>query len=311
MLTIQGISTGSSITGLLVNNNPLPIVVEMSTAYGTEAQSGGNVDYKRGYVTLELNKQEYDLQEWATVSESGNRIEIRRIWHERPPALRRFFDPFAGAAGAGMGIENLLGEFGWGNYSIASQYLLMPIYETILRGQAIEFNDLIRRSQFSFEIKNNKLRIFPVPDSGFANEKLWFEYTVKADKFNKIVGNPFSGSAGGIVSDYSNAPYTNIMYSHINDIGKRWIRKYTLALVKVMLGNIRNKYAQIPIPNSIVQLNGDSLIDQGKREMDELVSTLRETLETTGKNAQMRKMTENETNSTEILKRAPNIFYIG
>jgi hypothetical protein len=313
MLSIQGSSTGSNLTGVLVKGSPLPYIVELSTPYGVEARSGGNVDFKKGYITLQTGVQDYDLQAlWAATSESGNRIEIRRVWHDRVPALRRFFDPFAGAAGSGMGIENLLGEFGWGNMSIASTYLLMPVYETVLRAQAIEFNDLIRRSQYSFEINNNKLRIFPVPDASWESMPLWFEYNVKRDKFDAILGNPNGGTAStGVISDYANAPYGTMQYQYINDVGKRWIRKYALALCKLMLGNIRNKYAQIPIPNSEVVMNGNELISQAQQEMDLLTQNLRETLNEAGKRMQMQRAKEVEENAADILRRVPNVFYIG
>lgn len=319
MLSLQGTSTASSATGMLIKSAPLPYIVELSQAYGTEAGTNGNIEVRRGHVTLTQGQQNYDLQSlWSSVSESGNRMEIRRIWHDRSPAIRRFFDPFAGSAGAGLGIDNLLGEFGWGNYSIATQYLLMPIYETLLRAQAIEFNDQIRRSQFSFELHNNNLRVFPVPDDVQDGMNLWFEYVITKDKFASVFGAPgyVSGSSsvstqGGVTSDYANAPYTDIPYSSINDVGKSWIRKYCLALCKIMLGNIRNKYNSIPIPNAEVAMNGNELISQGTQELQDLHQSLRETLNETGKRSQMQRTQEIEQNVTEILKHVPNLVYIG
>ncbi len=314
MLAMQGMSTGSSISQKLIKSNPLPYVIEMSQMYGTEASVGGYVDIKKGYITLQSGVQEYDLQGlWANVSESGNRIEIRRIWHERPPAINRFFDPFAGGAGMGIGVGNLLGEFGWGSYSVASQYLLMPIYETLLRVQAIEFNDQIRRSQYSFEIHNNKLRLMPVPTDADTNVLMWFEYIVVEDKFAASLGSPgtVGGSGDGVASDYSNVPYTFMQYSTINDVGRRWIWKYTLALCKIVLGGIRSKYDTLPIPNSEMRMDGLTLRQEGQQEIETLMTTLRETLQETGKKAQMEKARENEENSMEIMRRVPNVIYIG
>ena len=251
MMSLQGISTGSSVSQKLLKSSPLPYIIELSQMYGTEVGAGGQVDFFKGSITLSSGIQDYDLQAlWADVSESGNRIEIRKVWHSRGPAINRYFDPFAGGAGMGLGVQNLLGSFGWGNFTVASQYLLMPIYETLLRVQAIEFNDLIRRSQFGFELKNNKIRIFPIPGMEDNNTRLWFEYTVTQDKFAALYGAPGTIGAGGVASDYSNVPYTIVQYSNINDVGKRWIWKYTLALCKIVLGGIRSKYDMIPIPNS-------------------------------------------------------------
>lgn len=323
MLSLQGISTGSSVSGKLIKSNPLPYVIEVSQMYGTEAHVGGYVSFHKGYISMQSGVQDYDLNSlWSNVSESGRRIEVRRIWHERAPAINRFFDPFAGGAGMGLGVQNLLGEFGWGSYSVASQYLLMPIYETLLRVQAIELNDQIRRSQFSFEIKNNNLRIFPVPTDGDTGTYLWFEYIVVADKWAAQLGAPgefASGSAsgsqiseisGGVSSDYTNVPYDFIQYGLINDVGRRWIWKYTLASCKIVLGGIRSKYDTIPIPNSEIRLDGMTLRQEGMQEIEQLIDKLRETLVETGKNAQLEKARENEENVTELLKHVPNMIYI-
>lgn len=315
MLNLQGASTGSSITQRLVRGSPLPMVVEISAQYGTEAGTGGNVDWKKGYIDCNNNQQEYDLQAlWGAISESGNRIEIRRIFHERTPAISRGGFGF-GDIGAGPtdGTNNLLGEFGWAGYdgglngfagaATTGQFLVMPVYETLLRIQAIEFNDTIRRSGYSFELINNKIKIFPPPGGG---DRLYFQYLVKKDKMASDI-NP----SGDIISDYSNAPYTNMVYTQINDVGKQWIRKFALALAKETLGRILSKYEGIPIPNSDVRMDGSILRQESKDEKDTLWDQLRETLEEAGRAAQMKKASENEENSQKILMKAPTLIYIG
>ena len=318
MMTMQGITTGSSLTGVLLKSNPLPFLIEMSQMYGTEAGVGGLVSYRKGYIKLVPNQQDYDLQSlWSAVSESGNRLEVRRVWHERDPAIKKFFDPFAGGASYGLGTQNLLNEFGFGNYSVASQFLLMPIYETLLRIQAIEFNDQIRRSQFGFEIKNNMLRIMPVPDNQWLGAKLWFEYTVLEEKMAASVGAPgqtgsFNSStiSRDVITDYSNAPFDFVQYQYVNDVGRRWIWKYTLASCKIVLGNARSKYDAIPIPNDNIRLDGLTLRQEGMQEIEQLTLFLRETLEQTGKRAQMEKMAESEARMNEIFRQVPMGFYI-
>ena len=311
MLSIQGHTTGSSISQKLIKGSPLPFVIQLSQMYGTEAGVGGEVPYHRGYITLRDGVQDYDLQDlWSNVSESGNRMEVRRIYHERSPAINRYFDPFSGAAGMGLGVQNLLGQFGWGNYSVASQYLLMPIYETLLRVQAIEFNDMIRRSQYGFEFKDNSIRLFPIPTPDDTGIQVWFEYTMMEDKFAANVGSPTTTGGGGVISDYSNAPYDFITYSLINDVGKRWIWKYTLSLCKIVLGGIRAKYDVIPIPNSEQRLDGLTLRQEGQQEIEQLMTQLRESLEEAGKQRQLEKAKENETNANEILRFVPTRIYI-
>ena len=311
MLSLQGYPTSSNVSQKLIKASPLPFVVQLSQMYGTEARVGGEVEFHKGYITMEEGVQDYDLQDlWSAVSESGNRLEIRRIYHERTPAINRYFDPFSGAAGMGLGVQNLLGEFGWGNFSVASQYLLMPVFETLLRVQAIEFNDQIRRSQYGFELKNNDLRIFPLPTADDFGIKIWFEYTVLPEKFAANVGAPGETGGGAVVSDYSNAPYDFIPYTQINDVGKRWIWKYTLALCKIVLGGIRAKYDTIPIPNNELRLDGLTLRQEGQQEIEQLLMQLRESLQESGKERQMEKAKLNETNSNEILQFVPNLIYI-
>lgn len=321
MLALQGAptSTKSNFTQKLMKANPLPFVIELSHMYGTEASVGGKVDMKRGYVDLQTGEQEYDLQcLWGSVSESGNRVEIRRVFHERSPAISRGGFGFGDASsGPNDGQNYLLGEFGWAGYdgglnnaggATTGQFLVMPIFETVLRTQAVEFNDQIRRSQYSFELVNNKLRIFPRPATG---QRLWFDYYVEKDKFAASSAGASGTSTTSIVSDYSNAPYNNMLYTNINDVGKRWIRRYTLALAKETLGRILSKYESIPIPNSEVRLDGPTLRQEAEKEKDTLWEQLRETLGETGRRSQLEKMRENEENSQQLLKGAPLLLYIG
>jgi hypothetical protein len=308
MMSYQGMPLSQSFSQTLIRSTPLPFIVRLAADYGTEAQSGGSVDIKRGYVTLQQGVSEYNVQSlWAQASESGNRLEIRRVFHERVPAMQRFFDPFAGT---GTDMSSLLGSFGWTGYAVASNFLIMPLYETLLRAQAIELNDEIRRSGFSFQVRNNKIKVFPLPDT--SGDRMWFEYCVVDDKFR--VTNVASGSDSrgqtDLVSDYSNVPFTFVPFADINDVGREWIYRYTLGLCKVTLGNIRSKYSSLPIPDAEVQLDGTTLRQEGQQELEKLEEYLRETLEQTGKAAQMQKQQENEDNMKKILSNVPTPIYI-
>lgn len=315
MLALQGLSTGSNATQRLIRGSPLPFIIEISEQYGTEAGVGGNVDWKSGSIDIVAGQQVYDIQSlWGDVSESGNRIEIRRIFHERTPAISRGGFGF-GDVGVGPndGTNNLLGEFGWAGYdgglngfagaATTGQFLVMPVFETLLRVQAVEFNDIVRRSQYSFELINNKIRLFPPPSD---TDKLWFQYLVKKDRFTSSIDE-----RQDVVSDYSNAPYSNIKYAQINDVGKRWIRKYALAIAKATLGRILSKYEAIPIPNQNVRMDGPQLRSEAEREIEVLHTQLRETLEQTGKKAQMEREKENANNAQEIVAKIPLQLYIG
>lgn len=318
MFALQGapLTASGNLTHTLVVTNPLPYIIEVSQMYGTEAGVGGLVDWKKGFVDMVAGQQEYDLQNlWAAVSESGNRIEIRRVFHERIPAIARGgFGSGDVGGGPGDGQSYLLGQFGWAGYdgglntaggATMGQFLMMPLFETVLRTQAVEFNDQIRRSQYSFELINNKLKVIPIPTW---DDKIWFQYTVKADKFASITSGSVSGS---VISDYSNAPYNNMLYMNINDVGKRWIRRYTLALVKESLGRVLSKYEELPIPNANVRMDGPILRQEAEREKTTLWEQLRETLLETGRKAQMEKMRDNELFAQEILRLSPLLIYIG
>lgn len=299
--TLKGNPTGTNYSGKLVQGSNLPDLVAISDAYGTLAGVGGNTDIKTGSIDLVSGQQRYDLDTlFADVSESSNRIDVVKVFHEATPAVNRFFDPYSVS---GQGTLNLIDEFGFGSFSPAAQFVLMPIFEDMLRIQAIEFNDQFRKSAHSFNIVNNKLQIFPIPTS---NGKLWFEYFVR-DEFIQNSTNVKSD----VVSDYSNIGYDFIPYTTINDVGKQWIRKYTLALAKELLGAIREKYSSVPIPGSEISLDGAALRAEAQTEKDALIEQLRENLEELSRKNQF-EIRNNESNyQQEMLRKVPLTIYTG
>jgi len=241
LLTFQGqnISSLGNLTGKAVTVDNLPYVIEIGKGYGREVGVGGYADWKKGFIITQPLQQTYDLQElWANEVENCNRIEVMRIFHDFPPAFARIYDPFSMT---GMSYSNVLNELGFGAYSPAVQFLMTPIFEDLLRGQAIQFNDMVRKSAYSFELVNNKLKLFPIPTFSF---KVYFNYMVRNDRLSGSLATNGTGS----VADYANIPYNNITYSNINSVGKQWIRKYFLACCKEMLGIVRQKYQSLPLP---------------------------------------------------------------
>ncbi len=312
MGVLQGSSTNVNLTQTNVVGSGLPYIIKLAQGYGTEFGVGGNVDWKKGWIDAKAGQQTYDLQTlWGNVSESFNRIEIRRIFHNMPPASARIYDPFSMT---GMSYSNVLNEMGFAGYSPATQFLMTPIFEDLLRMQAIEFNDLVRKSGWSFEIVNNKLKLFPIPTRDF---RMYFEYVVAKDRDNQGFtnsGSYYSGSqvvSSSVVGDYSNAPYDIIPYTTINSVGKQWIRKYFLALCKELLGAIRQKYQSIPIPGAEVTLDGAELRQEAATEKTDLITQLRENLEATGRKAQMELRAEEARQMQEALQRVPMGIYIG
>ena len=250
------------------------------------------------------DQQEYQWDTlFADVSESCKKIDIVRVFHEPTPAINRFFDPYSVS---GQGTLNLIDEFGFGSFSPAAQFILMPMYEDMLRIQAIEFNDQFRKSAFTFNIVNNKIRVFPIPSSTTLMTTLYFDYIVRDEYFanSTIVKS-------NVVSDYSDAEYDFIPYRNINDVGRQWIRKYTLALVKELLGAVREKYSTIPIPGSEVSLDGAALRAEAQNEKDNLMTQLRETLDDLSRKNQFEYRNTEATQTQEMLQKIPLAIYIG
>ena len=310
MLNLYGSATSSNGTGSNLSGQKVSAnfggLIELAEEYGTEAGSGGNVTYYTGSLAVSSSQQIYDLTDSDLVSlESGtpgtDDIEIKRIFHDPPPALVKYFDPFVGT---GLGSQQMMETFGWGQYSPGVSFMMMPLYADMLRLQAIEFNDQIRKSAYSFELINNRLKLFPIPN-GVNFTKVYFHYILKDDR-----SNPLKGKLGR-VSDFSNVPYQNITYSNVNVVGRQWIRRYTLALAKEMLGYIRGKYSALPIPNADVTLNGSDLISAAQTEKEGLITELKEILDTMSRQAQLERKAAESTAMQDQMNKIPLKIYIG
>jgi len=296
----------------LVDGSYLPTAIRMAQQYGTQAGVGGSTAIKKAYVTLTSSVQIYDLMTQATDAESGrsfgaifsgsSTVDVTRVYHEAVPAITRFFDPYSVGA---QGTLNLMSELGFGNYSPAAQFLMMPLYEDVLRMQHIEFNDHIRKSAHTFNIVDNKLEIFPVPAINHP-DRIYFEY-MSRDEFEHDSQSIQAES----LSDYSDIPYDFIQYSNINDVGKQWIRKYTLALSKELLGAIREKYSSIPIPDAEISLDGAALRAEAQVEKDYPITQLRENLDEMSRKNVMENKAHESTHHQEMLRKVPLKLYVG
>ena len=306
-LSLEGSSTTIESNNQIIKPN-MAGLVRISQQYGEEAGVGGNVTWYSGSLRLENGVQDYDLNAWAAASASldaGDSIEIKRIFYEIAPAISRYFDPYAGT---GTGMMNLLDSFGFGNYSPAINFLLMPINYDMQTIQAIEFNDQVRKSQYTFELINNKLRIFPIPNYGVANKdenNLIFQYIKTSERQNPYLDGTSK------VTNVSEVPFTNPSYNDINSIGRQWIFEYTLAIAKEMLGYIRGKYSSIPIPDSEITLNQSDLISAATAEKNALIERLRAYFDETSRDKLLeRRANENDFLQKELNK-VPYTIYIG
>jgi len=302
LLTFQGASSSINPANEELPQENLSEIVRLSNQYGTAAGVGGTVTYHKGKLPLTASQQIYDLNEWAISESIEGRIEVKKIYYEGSPAITRFFDPYAGT---GVGMQGMMDSFGFGNSSPAINFMLMPMNFDLQKIQAIELNDQIRRSQYTFELVNNQLKIFPIPLTNIDN--LYFEY-VKLDDVNQ----PYYDRDGReIITNASNVPYENPNYTRINSIGRQWIFEYGLAIVKEMLGYVRGKYSQIPIPGSEVTLNQSDLISAATSEKGALIERLRTYFESTSRKTLLQKKAEEGEAQNKTLGQAPMTIFIG
>lgn len=298
-LTLEGLPiSGSNLNTSLITPSFEPIV-RLTEMYGAEAGTGGNVTYYTGSFPLTASKQTYDLKEWAVNQGISGSIEIKKVFYENSPAINKIYDPYLG-----NGL-NLMNSFGFGGMSPGiGAFMMMPTNLTIASIQAIEISEQVRRSNYSFELKNNNLTIFPVPITGSGNFR--FEYIKREERISGSVTN-----TPGNVTNVSNSPYSNPSYAGINSVGRQWIFEYTLAISKEMLGYVRGKYSSIPIPNADVTLNQSDLISAATAEKNSLIERLRSYFdETSRKSLLERRSQEAEFKQTE-LKQVPYTIYIG
>lgn len=299
-LSLEGSSTELPLNNAIISPSFEPIV-RLTKKYGTEAGSGGNIDWYQGSIAVSSSQQTYDLEAWAIDQGITGSIEIKRVFYQSPPAIVRYYDPYSGT---GFGYQSLFDSFGFGGMSPAINYLMMPLNYDMATIQAIEMNDKIRRSNYSFELINNKLKLFPIPS--VSSGSLYFEYIKTEDRLASSIDLVGSGS----ISNVSNAPFENPVYSEINSVGRKWIYEYTLAISKEMLGLVRGKYSNIPIPNAEVTLNQSDLLTQAANEKLALIERLRGYFDETSRQSLLERKAQESEYVNQELKNVPFTIYI-
>jgi len=281
-------------------------------AAAAEATVGGTQTYYSASFTLVDDVQDYDLIEAvsssvadgdlpSTVDYDNKRLLIRRVYYISPRAIWRFYGYYGG-----LGATGNLSTYG--QFADDSTFQLVPTWQN--KAQAAAYEDAIntRTSRYSYEIRDNNIRIFPIPPSLLNNKKMWFEFTVDTDAWESPSDRP-NGVDG--VNNLNTLPYANIPYENINSIGKQWIRRFALALCKEMLGQIRGKFSTLPIPGNSVTLNHSELLTQAANEQEKL----REELKTILDEMTYAKLIENDAgmtdNAQKVLTSVPNYIFVG
>jgi hypothetical protein len=292
---------GRGLNGKILGNN-LQTQIRIAEAYAQEAGVGGYVTEYTGSLHLEPGKQVYDLNAWAAASaslETGDRIEIRQIFYQEPPAIVRYFDPYAGT---GTGVQGLLETFGFGSYSPGVNFMLMPVYWDVMKIQAIEFNDQVRKSAFSFDLVNNQLRIFPVPGDSYGGHMLLFKYMKQSEKNLPVVDN-----RPNIVADVMAVPYRNPIYTNVNQVGRSWVFRFTLALCKEIEGQIRATFQGSNFGGLVV--NGSELLTDARTEKESLMTELKEYLDQTTRRSQLERKQAEADFSRQTMNQIPLLIY--
>ena len=285
----------------------------VSDGISTEAGIGGTVPIYSASFNMTGGQQDYDLQtiisSSATESENpyfgkvGNkRVTIRKVFYKTPAAMWRFYGYYGGL--------NVVGNLStYGQYADDSTFQIVPTWQN--KSQAMAYEDALytRVSHWSYELKSNKLRIFPIPRANFSPTKYWVEFTVESDPYTEADSSVKTGIDG--VNNMNTLPFQNIPYANINSIGKQWIRRFSLALAKEMLGLVRSKFASIPIPGNDITLNGSDLISQGQQEQEKLREELKEVLN----QLTYQQLAEDSAgvveNSNKIMQQIPAAVFVG
>jgi len=298
LLNLIGTPTASNLNHAIVTPS-MQGVVRLTQQYGAEVGAGGNLNWYSGSLPLTASIQDYDLSQWSIDNNITGGIEVKRIFYDPIPAVNQVYNLqiFSGLGGVpALGSYGLFGSTG---------FLMYPTSLLIQTTQAVEMQNQVALPAYSFELINNKLRIFPIPvDNGHT---LWFQYIKLDEQLNNIVGQ-----SPGDVTNPSNVNFTNPVYSQINSIGRQWIFEYTLALCKEMLGYVRGKYqSTIPIPGREISLNSGDLVTAATSEKTALKERLRAYFDETSRKALLeRKKDEGDHTMTELGK-APMQIYIG
>ena len=269
---------------------------------GSEIGLNSSIQFSASF-DITVGQQEYDLQDVISKSEKyqsavGNKkILIKKVFYKTPHAMWRFFGYYGGL--------NVVGNLhNYGQFSDDSTFQLIPAWHN--KAQAMAFEDAIytRMSHYSYELKNNKIRLYPRPYSG-GPEKMWVEFSIPTD-----VWDSDDPSVDGI-NNMNTLPMGNLPFENINSIGKQWIRRFALALSKETLGQIRSKFNSVPIPGESVTLNGSALISEGKDEQ----LKLRDELKTTLAEMTYAKLAEQDAgmldNTEKVLDKVPNYIFVG
>tara|TARA_R110000824_G_scaffold183900_1_gene364948 strand:+ start:2604 stop:3884 length:1281 start_codon:yes stop_codon:yes gene_type:complete len=283
--------------------------------FATEVGVGGTQTVYSASISIVADKQDYNLQNIVSSSafnsdnsgfpyynkmENNPRIKIRQMYYVSPQQMWRFYGYYGGL--------NVVGNMQtYGQYADDSTFQVIPVWQNKLQAMSYEDHLYTRTSHYSYEIIDNRLRLFPIPSS-VSPSKIWFKFTIEDGDIWTDDSN--MGLDG--VNNMNTIPFENLPYEKINSIGKQWIRRYALAICKEILGQVRGKFGgNIPIPGDNITLNASDLLSQAKEEKQALKEELQKQLDETTYS----KLIETDAAMTEkakdIISDAPLKIFVG
>jgi hypothetical protein len=302
LTNVLGMPTGSTDLTNRYAKRTVEYLLRMAEPYATEAYVGGSYDATLGYVELVSGKQDYNIYSDIKDNTSGlgiyesmasgskGKLKIVEIFHFEPLAAQHFL------LNASNVTNFLATNFNYESYVNSTVFYVLPVFEDILRRGMLEQAFRVRRSNYSYEVLGGNIRIYPVPASDLQTGRLYIKVMKPQSPLN-----PTSYTDDSIygISGPSNMPFGNIPFSTVNQPGRQWIRQYTLALCKELLGLIRSKFSSIPIPNAELTLNGSELVSQARDDKDKLTTQMKEFLA----NLTNQKLLENDAIAAENLNK--------
>jgi hypothetical protein len=296
---LMGISTGSNIEGKYAHET-LDFIMRLAEPYSQEAGIGGSYNTMSGSIELTTNVQDYDIYEnlkdsagnliFSSSANGGGagRMKILEVFHFSPQAAYRFFDTTSA-------INYLNNEFSFESFTPETVFYVLPVFEDVLRGGQMDLSNRVRRSNYSYMTQGTKIRIYPCPNTEVGSKKLWLRVGFGADPFDPA----YNDATIDGVSSFANVPYGFLKYKTFNSMGRTWVFGFTLGLCKELLGLVRSKFSQVPIPGNSLQLNGSELVTQGREDQ----ANLKEEMNTLLESLTYEKMLEGDANKAESLQR--------
>jgi len=314
LMNLLGLPTGSFMSGS-TNVGPngieqkfplenLEFMLRRAEPYAMEAGIGGSYNTVSGSIQLQTNVQDYDLYTdlvdtdgVALYDNAANtpqtKMKIMEVYHFSPQAAYRFFDTTSA-------INYLNNEFSFESFTPETVFYVLPVFEDILRAGQMDISNRVRRSNYSYRTSGTKIRIFPMP-TAVSPQKLWIRIAYSPDP----LAPSYTDEQIYGVSNLSNVPFGNFQFNRVNSMARQWIRQYTLAGSKELLGLIRSKFSSVPIPGADLQLNGSDLVGNGREEKEKLRTELKEMLETLTYSKMIEEEAATVENMQKILRHIP------